>query len=452
MKLLERIRHKFVRDAVTLQVGALFNAFGNFISAALLAHLLGAEVQGQFYVAVSLYSLLWVFVNQGLLQATVSQVAAANSRGQHEKVAYWLAWLLKASLIFGCALAVLGFLTLPTVAEWWLDSDRKIGWWAAWMALSPLLDTPRIVACAAMQGTRRMLPFAQAENAMEAIRVFLVIVGALVTNSAVGPVVGTLAASLLGSIVATELYRRDRKLTGSPLPSLALIRRYMASAPIMHGTRLGVKLGIVRNLNALCMEIVPSLLIERFGSSEWVAYMRIAQRLMRVPLMFMQGISRTALPMFSEKAGLKDMAGLRRAFVKASVVSGLVITCGIIVVLPFLPWILRLAFPAAYLDPVYSVCLILVPGFIIMSFSIANDTFYLVTNTLRVAVIISVVGMFISVAMLFALARWNPTTGVAWGLTINMACSALHLIYAWWYFRKHAKDRLPPPASIVVPS
>lgn len=450
MNLLERIGHKFVRDAATLQVGALFNAAGNFVSAAMLAHLLGAEVQGQFYVATSLYSLLWFLVNQGLMQATVSQVAAANSRGQADKVAGWTAWLVKASVFFGLVLVLLGFLTLPSIAEWMLDSDRRIGWWAAWMALSPLLETPRVVACAAMQGTRRMLPFAQTENAQEAIRVFLVIVGALITNSPVGPVVGTLAASALGSIVATELYRRDRRNPDSPLPSFAEIRRFVAAAPLFYGLRLGIKLGIVRNLNALCMEVVPSLLIERFGSSEWVAYMRIAQRLMRVPLMFMQGISRTALPMFSERAGLKDIAGLRKAFFKASMVSGLVITVGIMIVLPFLPWILKLAFPASYSDPVYTVCLILVPGFIVMSFSIANDTFYLVTNTLKVAVTISVVGMFISVAMLIALAWVNPTTGVAWGLTINMACSALHLVYASWYFKKHARESLPGTAAVTA--
>ncbi|MCC6406863.1 MAG: oligosaccharide flippase family protein [Planctomycetes bacterium] len=449
MKFLERIRHKFVRDALTLQVGAMFNAVGNFVSAALLAHLLGAEVQGKFYVATSLYSLLWFLVNQGLMQATVSQVAAANSRNQPDKVAGWTAWLVKASVVFGLVLAGLGFLTLPFLAEHVLDTDRRVGWWAAWMALSPLLETPRVVACAAMQGTRRMLPFAQTENAQEAIRVFLVIIGALITNSAVGPVIGTLAASALGSVVATELYRRDRRHADSPLPSFAAIRKFVFVAPLLYGARLGVKLGIVRNLNALCMEVVPSLLIERFGSSEWVAYMRIAQRLMRVPLMFMQGISRTALPMFSERAALKDIAGLRRAFFKASVVSGLVITLGIAVVLPFLPWILRLAFPATYSDPVLTVCLILVPGFIVMSFSIANDTFYLVTNTLRVAVTISVVGMCISVVMLVLLARWNPTTGVAWGLTINMACSSLHLVYAAWYFRKHARESLPPGTAVA---
>jgi hypothetical protein len=59
---------------------------------------------------------------------------------------------------------VLGFLVLPWAAVHVLDSRREIGLWAAWMSLSPLLEMPRVVACAGMQGMRRMLPLALTEN------------------------------------------------------------------------------------------------------------------------------------------------------------------------------------------------------------------------------------------------------------------------------------------------
>ena len=59
MKLRRFLEHKFVRDTATLQVGSLFVSAGNLASAVLLAHVLGAREQGQYYVAVTLYSLLW---------------------------------------------------------------------------------------------------------------------------------------------------------------------------------------------------------------------------------------------------------------------------------------------------------------------------------------------------------------------------------------------------------
>lgn len=439
-RILAAFRTKFFRDTATLQIGSLLNAGGNFVSAALLAHLLGAENQGRFYVAISLYSLLWFLVNQGLLQATVAQVAAANARGQGEKVAAWLAWLLKSNLLFGAVLCAIGFVTLPWVATHWLGTSSEVGTWAAWLAISPILETPRIVACAALHGTRRMVPFAQTENAQEAMRIFLVIAGALLTNSAVGPVIGTIVSSLCGSVAAVELYRRERRKSDSPLPSLAEIRAHVRDVPLTLGTALGVKLGIVRNLNALCMEVIPSLLIERFGSTEWVAYLRIAQRLMKVPLMLMQGINRTSVPAFSELAGLKDVARLKHLYFKTSLFSGLFIGLGVVCAMPFLGWILAHTFPSSYVRPVSNTCWILLPGFLVMAFSVANDTFYLITNTLKVAVLVSVGAMIPSVILIAYLAWMYPTTGVAWGLSINMASSSLHILYAAWWFRRHKRE------------
>ncbi|MCK6447359.1 MAG: lipopolysaccharide biosynthesis protein [Planctomycetes bacterium] len=450
-RLLERIRDRFVRDSITLQIGAAVTAIGNATSGLLLAHILQADGTGQFYVAVSLYSFLWFVVNQGFVQATVTQVAAANSRGLSEKVTGWTAWLLKSSVIFGVLLIVLGFVTLPTVAEVVLKEDRQLGWWAAWLSISPLLETPRVVACAVLQGTRNMLALAQIENAQEAMRVFLVLAGATITRSPEGAVLGTVIASAFGSLIAMEVYRRERKKPGTALPRASAIIAFVPRAPLLFGMRLGFKLGIVRGLNALCLEIVPTLLLARFGTTAWVAYMRNAQRLMRVLSVVMQGISRAALPTFSERAGLKDMDGLRRAYWKASTLSGTIITAGGVLLLPGL-WLVLHLLPHDFFDPVWALCLILAPGFVVMSFSSANDAFYIVTDTLKVGVRITVIGAAISVVMLYLLAWWHPTTGVAWGLSLMMACSAIHLFYAAWYFRKHAHEKLPVPEEATVPT
>jgi hypothetical protein len=64
-KRLGLFKNKFLARFGDAPGRALLNAAGNFVSAALLAHVLGAKVQGQFYVAVSLYSFLWFLVNQG---------------------------------------------------------------------------------------------------------------------------------------------------------------------------------------------------------------------------------------------------------------------------------------------------------------------------------------------------------------------------------------------------
>lgn len=447
MPILPLLRHKFLRDTATLQIGSVLNAIGSFLSAVALAHLLGAHEQGRFYVAISLYSLVWLLLlGQGLVGATVSQVAAASVRGLVPKTAAWLAFLAKAHVLLGLVLLGLGGLLFPLLADRFLDDPHGPGWWAWWLALTPLLELPRVVVCAALQGTRRMLPLAQIENAHEFARVLLVVVGALVTNSAAGAILGTLAASVIGSIVGIELYRSARRETPEGLPSLRDIARQVRGVPLAHGFPLGIKLGLVRSIDALATRVLPTLILKGVGgSNEWVAYLRIAQSIMNVPLLFMQGISRTALPVLSEHAGLRDVERFRRAFAKAVLYSGAFISAGILIALPLVPWIVGAMFPDSYQDPIWTICLILLPGLLILSFSIANDTFYLVTDTLKAGVILCTVGLFVNAGVVAVCAWLDPTTGVAWGISFTLATSTMHYVYAFLWFRRH-RGEIPPRA------
>ena len=70
-------KSRFAKDAVTLQLGALLNSGSNLFASLVLAHLLGARMQGVYVVALSLYALLFFLLNLGVQQGTVSQVAKA---------------------------------------------------------------------------------------------------------------------------------------------------------------------------------------------------------------------------------------------------------------------------------------------------------------------------------------------------------------------------------------
>jgi len=450
---LRRLKSRFLRDTATLQVGSLLNSAGNFAGTVALALLLGPHEQGRYYVAIALYSLLWLLMNQGFVGATVSQVAAANARGLSEKVAAWLAYLGKAYLSLGLVLAPLGFLLLPRAATI-LGAGSEPGTWAFWLTLTPFLEMPRVVVCAALQGTRRMLPFAQIENTHELSRVFLLVVGVVVTGSAAGAVLGTLAASALSSVVAMEMYLLARREDPRGLPSFGQIVRLSRVVPLRAGMPLGVRLGLVRSIDALAREVLPTLLAKAFGTEEWVAYLRIAQRILGMPLLLMQGASRTTLPMLSELAGLKDLAKLRQIYWRASLVSGALVTSGLLIAMLLVPFALGVFFPASYQEPVWRLCLILLPGYAIVSFSIANDTFYLVTDTLKAGVILSAAGLALCIVVQTWLAASIPHTGAAWGLTFTLAVTTMHFAYAAWWFRTRGpRDGGRAPAeSRTVPS
>ncbi|MFT7485252.1 MAG: O-antigen/teichoic acid export membrane protein [Candidatus Paceibacteria bacterium] len=431
------VKSKFLRDTGTLQAGAMFVSLGNILSAVGLAYLLGPERQGEFYVAISLYSFLWFLVNLGLVQVTVSKVSAALASKDREGAIDWLAYLFKAYAVLGVLVGGVGFLVLPWAAENILHASPQVGFYAVVLAFTPLLDLPRVVTGAGFQATRRMLPLAQSDNAFEFVRVYLVLLGALLTGDLRGPVIAQLTASALGSLIAFALYIKECKQHPELLPSPGEILSHVRRVPLRKGIAVGVRMGAVQNLNALGMQILPALLLQRFGSSSWVAYLRISQRIMNVPMMFMQAISRTALPLFSNLAGTKNMRKMCLAYFRTSLFSGLTIGVGILLFLPLLPFIVERVLPPNYHEPIGTICWILAPGFVLLSFSIANGTFYLVTDTLHVGILVSIVGALINLPLIAYLAWSYPTVGVAWGLTISMAWSLWHPCYAYYWYRKN---------------
>jgi O-antigen/teichoic acid export membrane protein len=443
-RLRQLLQRKFLRDTLTLQASSLLNAVSNTASTVLLAHLLGARAQGQYYVALSLYALLFFVLNQGVSGATVSQVAAASARGLDAKVAAWLGYLLKAYVLVGIALLCLGLFVLPWFATRVVHADPETARWAFWLTLTPFCELPKVVACAALQGTRRMVPFARIENGAELLRLFGVTLGALVTGSALGPVLGSVAASLLASVIAIGIYARVRG-EGAPLPRWREILGHARDVPLRHGLALGFKLGLVRSIDALGTQALPTLILQHVSrSSEAVAYLRIAQRLLGVPLLLMQGISRNVLPMFSELAGLKDMQRFRKLFARTSLYSGAIVSLGILLACLCVPWAVGILFPEDYHEPIARMALILVPGLLLMSFSIANDTFYIVTNTLRMGMLICALALVLNVLAVWYLAWLDPFYGVAWGLSFTYGTAALHYVYQFLWFRRHQRERELP--------
>ncbi len=134
---------------------------------------------------------------------------------------------------------------------------------------------------------------------------------------------------------------------------------------------------------------------------------------------------------------MKDLVGLRRLYWRASLYSGATITLGLVAGLPLLRYLIEFLYPQEYWEPVFLLSLILAPGLAIVSFSVANDVFYLVTGQMKVAIGISVVGLVFNTTQIAVLAHYFPRVGVALGLTCTCLFSLVHMGYAWNWFRRH---------------
>jgi O-antigen/teichoic acid export membrane protein len=428
------LRNRFVRDAATLQVAGMINQASQLASAVALAFLLGAHGQGLYVSAISLQALFYFMISVGVAQATTSQIAAAAARDNEYKSSGWVTFMAKAVLLFGTLLLIGGALILPTVGER-LYGSREVGVWAAWLCAQPLLELPRVVAMVSFQGTRRMFFLGQVENGHELVRFFLVILGATITGSAEGAIIGTLGASVIGSILASELYREARKDGGHPLPSARQIVARMREVKVRQGIRQGVRVAFLKNGQSLFGTVFPRLIIGVVAGVSWVTYFHIAHRIMMVPMMLALGVSRTLLPALGELAGKKDIDRFRTLFVKATLITGSLIAVCELLLLALVPWMVTLLFPEDYVRPVFTFAAILVIGYIPYGFGSTVESFYIVANRIKALLVITLIGAVITIPTNVWLILTVPYTGTAWGLSLYQSWTVVHLVYAAWFFR-----------------
>ena len=349
--------NKFVKDTATLQVATLLNQIGQVACSVLIAFLLGAHEQGLYALALSLQAFLFNLLNVGVLQATIVQVAAAAVRDQRSKLTQWIAFLVKAYLVINVAVICVAYFALPPLAERIYgerlghEAARQLGLWGFWLCFFPLIDTARVAIFAALQGTRRMLPIARLDNMMEIVRVFLVISGALITNSPRGAVLGEIAARVVAIPIALSLYRGARHDGLGYLPGVREILAELRGIPLRRGIRLGLRVGMLKNTHTIFLSVLPSLFLGALAGASWVAWFNVARRFMDLPSLLMQAVTRTALPALSEIAGLRDGQRFRRLFLRITGLGAALITAGTLLFLPFVKPLTQWLYPPDYVDP-----------------------------------------------------------------------------------------------------
>lgn len=435
------LNSRFVKDSAILQGSGAILAVLGAASTLVLAHVLGDELQGRYILATSVYALAFMLFNSGVTQAAVSQLGLAVAENRVDRVAAWLAFLVKVYAVGGIFLLVAVGPFLPWVCEQLLDSRRigELGWL---LCLVPLLDLPRVVAVAVFQASRRMKEVARIEIVTEVARFSLVTVGALITRDATGPAVGLLGSTAVGSIVGLVRFRSVSLGTGVKLPSARRVLGGVRDVPVRRGLGLGLRLGVLRSLDALGYDILPPLMIKAAGhaagypnAEAWVSHFRIAQRLMRLPVVFMQGVSRTALPALAHFVGRGDGQGFKRAFMRVTGYSTLLVAIGVGLTTLAAPWLV-LAAPEEYRENVVRLVRIMAIGYCAMGTMVAYDTFYILTERLRVAIAILGVQSVVTFPAWWFICYYVPVTGSGWGMVLALSGTLVHVVYIGTYFAR----------------
>lgn len=441
---LQRIRSKFLKDTLVLQISGMITVTTSFVSSASIAFLLGAHGMGLFAVAVTLQAAFYSLAHVGVVSATVSQLAAASTRELREKVTLWLAFFVKVYVLFSAVMIAVGWLAMPALARWWyghelgVEAAHELGLWAWWLTWWILIDTPRATVQVAFQSTRRMMGLAQLDNAFELMRMFLVILGAAITGSPAGAIAGEIGGRLLGSYLALHMYRDSHGDGAAWLPTMGEVFRRASSTPIREGLRLAVRVGVIKSATNMVVTVLPRLLLGGTAGFAWVAYFHVAQRIMVLPQMLMQGVSRNVLPALAEKRGKRDFAGFKHLYWKSTLLAGIAISAVTIVGVLLVKPVVDLTFPADYGWPVFLCCAILAVGMVPASFAVAQDPFYILTNRMKANLALCLVGALVTIPANAYLVWVDPEKGAVWGQSLYLAWVLVHFVYIAWYFRRNA--------------
>ncbi len=437
MSLLDRVREsRFLRDSFLLQISGALQAGIGLVSSAAIAHSIGEEGQSSYGITIAMYGLLFMLLNTGVVSAAVNQISAADKNGRPEKIASWLAYVAKVYGGVGVVLIAVGFLALPSVAEWrGYENAHQLGWMAAVLCTMSILETPRVVATVAFQGLRRMADLARLDVGTDLGRLAAILIGLAILREPAGAVYGHLVGGAIGSVIGTFMMRRASR-ADARVPGVRDIVWRVRDVPVAQGLPLALRAGSMRSMDALALEVLPPLLIQPAVAilDGVAAHVRVAQRVMKLPVTLLQGLSRTALPMLSRNMGERDPEKFRSQFLRVSAMGGLVVVLGIGLALLVLPIAVRVIYPDDYVEPVRRLCLIFAIGYAMQSFAVALDAFYFVSGKFRVAILISVLGLAVTVPLMAVLGERFPQTGVAWGVVASMSLCLVHYAYIGWYF------------------
>lgn len=425
---------RFARDAVFLQIAAFVNLGTGLFTSWVLFRVLGVFGYGRYVEALNLRDLLLFLGNVGFAQLVVARASEAMGRLDEAGVARWIAFFVKAFGAFSAILCLLGFVLGPLLGVLIL-SDAETGLWAAVLGLSGPLTVPFYAAQCALQSTRRMRLLAEMENLKEITRAHLIICATIATVDLRGAVLAEVVGNLASAIFAFHVYAKARRDPGMALPS---VRQILAAThtigwgEVLQHARKGAVLSINKNFQALIPTVLPRLILGHFASPREVGYLTLAQNLMKLPLIGLQGVSRTLMPTLGQLRGAGQIDRLRSFLRKMMLISGGIVSLGSAAWWLFLTWFMPLFYgdasrPALPLLPWLWIAMA------IAGFAVGVEAFFIVLDRLHIAIRISLIFVALSVVPgLWMIDRYHADGAAAY-IALVHGSAATSIAYVLWF-------------------
>ncbi len=315
----ERLRtffqRKFVRDTLILQIGKVGITLFTFLSALLVARLMGAHDYGIWALAQSVLSIAQAFNLTGLNTSISTQLPMAVGAKDEREILNLLAVFVKVALLWGVGVTVVLLLIGPLLTGLAYSGDTHIGLLAAFLSLTVLPDMLYGLITTTFQSQRAMRQLVILTNLNQIVLLLCTFVALAISPTPEGMVVSRIVYSASTFVMALWFYGRYRRDYAVPYPRLSEIVgqiRPIATRPYLG---FGFLNAVDKNIANLYTEI-PLQIVGIFAGKAAAGYLELGFKALTIPATFASALFDNIQAVVPQAIGRRDYIQLRRNFLR----------------------------------------------------------------------------------------------------------------------------------------
>ncbi len=315
-------RRKFIRDTLILQVGKVGITLFTFLSALLVARLMGARDYGIWALAQSVLSIAQAFNLTGLNTSISTQLPMAVGAKDEHEILKLLAVFVKVALFWGVGITLVLLIVGPTLTGIAYSGDTHIGLLAAFLSFTVLPDMLYGLITTTFQSQRAMRQLVILTNLNQFMLLLCTFVALVISPTPEGMVVSRIFYSTSTFLMALWFYQRYRRAYAVPYPALSEVAgqiRHVATRPYLG---FGFLNAVDKNVANLYTEI-PLQIVGIFAGRVAAGYLELGFKALTIPATFASALFDNIQAVVPQAIGRRDFIQLRRNFLRVLTVLGI---------------------------------------------------------------------------------------------------------------------------------
>ncbi len=382
---------KFVRDTLILQMGKVGITLFTFLSALLVARLMGTREYGIWALSQSMMGIALAFNLTGLNTSISTQLPMAVGAKDEREILNLLAAFVKVALVWGIGITVVLLLVGPLLSGLAYNGDTHIGLLAAFLSLTILPEMVYGLITTTLQSQRSMRRLVILTNLNQLVLLLCTLVALLISATPESMVISRITYSTLTLIMALWFYQHYRRDYAVPYPPIRSVVQHIGSVASRRYLGFGFLNAVDKNIASFYTEI-PLQIVGIYAGKAAAGYLELGFKALTIPATFASALFDNIQAVVPQAIGRRDYIQLRRNFLRVLAVLGIGAIIFYVVFALAVPIIVPLIFSRQWIPAIPVVAALAVYGIVGTVGGIIGPL-YRGLNLMRPVIIIKLVTM-----------------------------------------------------------